>query len=50
MTGCINESTNMQLELINEAIAVLQVKGKAFKQLNNQIGFTAPQYFQNKDE
>ena len=46
----INEDTRMQFELVNEALAELQVKGKAFKQLKNQIGFTAPQYFPNKEE
>ena len=40
----INEDTRMQLDLINEALAELQVKGKAFKPLKNQIGFNSPQY------
>ena len=46
----LHEDTRMQLELVNEALAELQVKGKAFKQLNNQIGFNSPQYNPTKNE
>ena len=46
----LHEDTRVQLELINEALAELQVKGKAFTQLKNQIGFNSPQYNPTKDE
>jgi len=40
----INEDTRVQLELINEALAELQVKNKKLDKARFQIGFNAPQY------
>ena len=40
----INEDTRIQLELINESLAELQVKNKEMNKPRNPIGFTAPQY------
>jgi len=40
----INEDTRMQLELINETLAELQVKNKKLNKPLNPIGFQAPQY------
>ena len=40
----INEDTRMQLELINESLAELQVKNRELHKPRNPIGFTAPQY------
>jgi len=40
----INEDTRMQLELINESLAELQVKNWELNKPRNPIGFTAPQY------
>ena len=40
----INEDTRMQLELINESLAELQVKSREINKPRNPIGFTAPQY------
>jgi len=37
----INEDTRVQLELINETLAELQVKNKALNKPRNPIGFTA---------
>ena len=42
----INEDTRLQLELINETLAELQVKNKELNKPRNPIGFTAPQYKQ----
>ena len=38
----INEDTRMQLELVNETLANLQVKNKELNKTHNQIGFTIP--------
>jgi len=43
----INEDTRTQLELINQALAEIQVKNK---ELNKPVGFNAPQYKQTDDE
>ena len=42
----INEDTRLQLELINETLAELQVKNKELCKPRNPIGYTAPQYKQ----
>ena len=42
----INEDTRIQLELINESLAELQVKNRELNKPRNPIGFTAPQYSQ----
>jgi len=44
----INEDTRIQLELLNETLAGLQAKNKELYKPRNPIGFTAPQYNQNK--
>jgi len=46
----INEDTRMQLELINETLAELQVKNKELNKPRNPIGFTSPQYRQRNEE
>ena len=45
----INEDTRMQLELINESLAELQVKNRELNKPRNPIGFTAPQYSQRTE-
>ena len=45
----INEDTRMQLELINETLAGLQVKNKELKP-RKPIGFTVPQYTQKTED
>jgi len=45
----INEDTRMQLELINETLAELQVKNKQLSKPRRPIGFTSPQYKQNEE-
>ena len=45
----INEDTRMQLELINETLAELQVKNKDLNKPRNPIGYASPQY-RNKTE
>ena len=40
----INEDTRIQLELINESLAELQIKNRELNKPRNPIGFTAPQY------
>ena len=40
----INEDTRMQLELINETLAELQVKNRELNKPRNPIGYTAPKY------
>jgi len=45
----INEDTRMQLELINETLAELQVKNKALNKPRNPIGFKSPQYRQENN-
>ncbi|MDR0230925.1 MAG: ORF6N domain-containing protein [Dysgonamonadaceae bacterium] len=42
----INEDTRMQLELINETLAELQMKNRELNKPRNPIGFNAPQYKQ----
>ena len=44
----INEDTRMQLELINETLAELQVKNKELNKPRLPVGFHAPQYQQKK--
>ena len=44
----INEDTRMQLELINETLAELQVKNRGLKP-RNPIGFISPQYNQRNE-
>ena len=39
----INEDTRVQLELINETLAELQVKNKSFNEPRRPIGFVAPE-------
>jgi len=46
----INRGILIQLELINETLAELQVKNKALNKPHLQIGFNAPQYVQKKEE
>jgi predicted nucleic acid-binding Zn-ribbon protein len=46
----INEDTRIQLELINESLAELQVKNKELNKPRNPIGFTSPQYRQRNEE
>jgi len=46
----INEDTRMQLELINETLAELQVKNRELNKPRLPIGFTAPQYRQRNEE
>ena len=47
----INEDTRMQLELMNKALAELQTKHKGFLSDESRIrvGYTAPQYKENKE-
>ena len=45
----INEDTRMQLELINETLAELQIKNKGNKKPRPQIGFNADQYKDRND-
>jgi len=45
-----NEDTRMQLELINESLAELQVKHKEISKPRNPIGFTAPQYLPKTED
>ena len=40
----INEDTRVQLELINESLAELQVKNKELNKLRVPIGFNSPKY------
>ena len=46
----INEDTRIQLELINESLAKLQVKNKELNKPRRPIGFTSPQYRQRNEE
>jgi len=46
----INEDTRVQLELINEALAELQVKNKELNKPRNPIGFNASHYKQHPEE
>jgi hypothetical protein len=46
----INEDIRMQLELINETLAELQVKNRTLNKPRNPIRFAAPQYKPQKEE
>ena len=46
----INEDTRIQLELINETLAELQVKNKELNKPRRPIGFTVPQYTQKIED
>jgi hypothetical protein len=46
----INEDTRIQLELINETLAELQVKNREINKPRNPIGYTAPQYKQKAQD
>ena len=46
----INEDTRLQLELINESLAELQVKNRELNKPRNPIGFMAPQYSRETKE
>ena len=46
----INEDTRIQLDLINESLAELQVKDKELNNPRRTIGFTSPQYDRKTEE